>query len=203
MTFQEHTYLRRQILSSHWTIEDMVYGSIGTNPNTGKHAINSHFRQNNAAYQSALPMAVKAIRKEWNNIIYPHPVDFEDLYDRVKRVLKNKGVPGLNIPGIGLVTLYDISLNIGCNIYPKVLPEKYVYIHYNCVHVSAELLLKRKIKTSTIDVKEFQNLFPSESAMEIEDILCIYREQIKKEYSTFDYHNLKEVPEDGICCIDE
>lgn len=44
MTFKEHTYLRRQALSSHWTVKDMVYGAIGTNPNTGKPMINSHFQ---------------------------------------------------------------------------------------------------------------------------------------------------------------
>ena len=192
MTFQEHTYLRRQILSSHWTIEDMVYGSIGTNPNTGKHAINSHFRQNNAAYQSALPAAVKAIRKEWNNIIYPHPVDFEDLYERVKKYIAS-------IEGVGLVVLYDVSLNIGCNLYPKVLPDKYVYLHGTTCPVfksAAKLLPESKLDPVKVDVKLFQDIFPYESAMEIEDILCCYNDDIMND--RFTTKSLALLPSDDI-----
>jgi len=201
MTFQEHTYLRRQALSSHWNIEDMVYGAIGVNPNTGKHAINSHFRQNSAAFQDALPNAVKNIKSDWAKINYPHPIDFEDLYERVRSILRNKGIPANDIKGIGLVTLYDISLNIGCNLNPKVLPEKKVYLHYNCVHDSAEKLLGRKIKEHIIDVGAFSTLFPNESAMEIEDILCIYRDEIAANPSEFNYKNLSILPPEKICCF--
>lgn len=192
MTFKEHTYLRRQALSSHWTVKDMVYGAIGTNPNTGKPMINSHFSQMNSAFPAALPMALSQITQNWGNIVYPHPQDFEDLYERVNKYIAS-------IKGVGLVVLYDVSLNIGCNLYPKVLPDKYVYLHGATCPVfksAAKLFPESKLDPVKVDVKLFQDIFPYESAMEIEDILCCYNDEIMND--RFTTKSLALLPSDDI-----
>ena len=191
MTFQEHTYKRRQMLASHWTIEDMVYGAIGSKTAEGKngvrHAINSHFKQNDAGYPDALPKTVEMIRDNWHSIITPHPADFEELYARVEELILD------SIKGVGLLTTYDIALNIGCNIYPKVLPEKKVYLHYNCVYKSAiNLIGIGNIDSHIVDIEKFKDKLPHFSAMEIEDILCIYHREITK--GTFSLISLDRIP---------
>lgn len=193
MTFREHTYLRRQMLSSHWTIEDMVYGAIGSKTAEGKngirHAINSHFRQNDAGYPDALPKTAEIIRNNWEYIVNPHPANFEELYARVEKLILNP------IKGVGLVTTYDIALNIGCNLYPKVLPEKKVYLHDNCVKESARGLLgEMYVEEPIIDVERFKEKLPHWSAMEIEDILCVYHEEIVQNKS-FSINSLEQIPQ--------
>lgn len=187
-TFQQHTYERRQELNSHWTIEDMVYGKIGANGNSKNHAINHHFSSNAHSYE-VLPMAVNEIKQHWNTIISPHPVDFEDLYARVENLIGG-------IKEISLVTIYDISLNIGCNLYPKVLPEKKVYLTAGKVRSAAEILVpaiaSMRPKPHAVDASLFSKALPYWSAIEIEDILCVYSKQIQA--GTFTLDSLKRMP---------
>lgn len=186
-SFLQHTYERRQELNSHWTIEDMVYGEIGANDN-GTHAIHPHFKQSNAAYPDALPMAVKEIKLHWSNIVNPHPVDFEELYARVESVIGG-------IHGVSFVTLYDVSLNIGCNLCPKVLPEKKVYLNADKVRDAARALvpgLSISSKDNAVDASIFDNVLSHWSPIEIEDILCIYSEEIQA--GEFSSKSLREVP---------
>lgn len=188
---QRHAYERRQTLSSLWYIEEMVYGDIGYDVKKGVHAYNPHFRQSMAGYPDALPKAVDILQKNWSNIVAPPPSDFEELYGRVSSLLNSSSS---NVYGVGLVTVYDISLAIGCNLYPKVLPREFVYLHGNCVEESAKILIgKSQIKDHKVPASAFNKIFPCSTAMEIEDLLCEYNEAIVK-YNMFDLRWLDVEP---------
>lgn len=185
--FLQQTYERRQKITSRWTIEEMVYGEVGSNGEGSNHAIHDHFKEN-AQWTKALPEAVNLIKQHWGNIVYPHPVDFEELYARVKKLIGS-------IKGIGFVSLYDISLHIGCNIYPKVLPEKKVYLNANEVRDAAKVLipgLNLPTIVNAVDASLFDEIFPYWSPMEIENILCLYSDQIQK--GVFSLKSLKKQP---------
>lgn len=193
MTFREHTYKRRQEISSRWNIDEMIFGEIGPTNDGKSHALNNHLRQLNASYPQALQKAVKLIKDNWGNIVYPAPHDFEDLYSRLEKLLKNNHAISYCVQGIGVLALYDFALSIGCNLYPKVLPEKYVYVHNNKVKQSAEILLNTPIKGNRISTSSFKGIFDYFHSMEIEDILCLYANQIQQNKS-FDKTWLNLVP---------
>lgn len=206
MTFREHTYKRRQWITGHWYLDEMVYGEIGPNNSFTGHAINSHFSQCNAAYPDALPAALELIKANWDNIVYPHPRDFEELYERIHMLIANPNCPNgstNNILGIGCLVVYDITLHIGCNLYPKVLPDAYVYIHLGInVHKAAEALLGHEIKENKVLRSLFDEWFKGFNAMEIEDILCVYSELIIAQ-GTFKKEWLNNVEEkENLACLD-
>lgn len=186
VSFKDHTYQRRQALMSHFYIDEMVYGELGINISSTKHGVNSHLKRPNNKHHN-LPNCVGIIKKNWSNIISPHPKDFEELYSRIF------GLISVQV-GIGNVALYDISLNIGINLYPKVLPEKYVYVHGD-VKKSAEILLGKKIKDFRVPTSSFSASFPNISAMDLEDMLCVYREEIKLKGQKFYYRDLAKLPQ--------
>ena len=175
----------------------MVYGVIGPKLNEEfpvgtLHDYSSHFNQSMPVYHEGFKNAADIIARELPNM--KHPKDFEDLYDWVCTKLSKKNNPGVNLNGIGLLALYDISLNIGCNLYPKVLPKKYVYIHDN-LHKEAEAVLGRTLTDRNIvDASLFSNVLPHCSAMEIEDVLCVYSGLILCK-GGFDKEWLKEIPQ--------
>lgn len=192
LSFKEHTYDRRQWFMSHFYIEEMVYGDIGVNPNTGKHAITPHFKQLNASYPSALENTLKKVKTEWDYIVYPHPTDFEQLYNRLYFKIGNV------IKGIGALAVYDIALNIGINLYPKVLPEKYVYVHFNCVRKAAKDLLNiQRLKGDKIETGKFAQNLPHLTAMDVEDALCVYHKIIEQKKTTFSHKDLAKMPPDS------
>lgn len=206
MTFREHTYKRRQWITDHWYLDEMVYGEIGPNNSFTGHAINAHFKECNAAFPNALPAALKLIKNNWSNLVYPHPIDFEELYERIRMLIANPKYSNgstNNIKGIGHLVVYDIALHIGCNLYPKVLPYAYVYIHVGInVHESAEILLGRKIKDHKVPRNLFDKWFKEFNAMEIEDILCVYSKLIKA-HGTFKNEWLMDVEEkENLVCLD-
>ena len=177
--FRDHTYERRSRLSSLWYPDELVYGEIGPIYSNDKHAFNGHFKRVNMSYPAALGQVLPIIESNFNDFIINHPKDFEELYDRVRNLISGHIN---NITGIGYMAVYDISLAIGINLYPRVLPQKYVYIHDNCVKDSAEIILGQQFKHHTfrIDTSLFKNLLPHYNAMEIEDILCCYADVIKQ-----------------------
>lgn len=201
MNFATHTRIRRLRLMTYWTVEDIVYGAFGpalSNPSV--HAKSKHFSQVDG---DALSQAVDSLRPILHTFYCSRPLDFEDLYQRVKNAI-------YPISGIGLLVVYDIALRIGCSLCPRIIPQKYVYIHghgpKDKVFLSAKALLGPNIKSlldpeDRIDVAQLQPFFPCYSAMEIEDLLCIYHDLIVNN-GRFDPDWLKELPE-GVCDSDE
>lgn len=199
MNFATHTRIRRLRLMTYWTVEEIVYGAFGpalSNPSV--HAKSKHFSQVDG---DALSQAVDSLRPILHTFYCSRPLDFEDLYQRVKNAI-------YPISGIGLLVVYDIALRIGCSLCPRIIPQKYVYLHgYGSrVYTSANAILHTNIKKQygtidAIDVAHLQPYFPCYSAMEIEDLLCIYHDQIVNN-GRFDPDWLKELPE-GVCDSDE
>lgn len=186
MSFSQHTIKRRLRLSTYWTVEDVVYGAYGPilNTTTHNHAYHPHYKQSYAGFSSALTEAVDTLRPHFISIQKASYANFEDLYEKVKNLISS-------IKGIGPVAYYDIALRIGCNLTPKVIPQKYVYTHGNKVEEAAKVLLPTvAIIDGKIEASLFSSIIPHYSAMEIEDILCVYSTQIK-EKGYFDYEWLK------------
>lgn len=90
--------------------------------------------------------------------------DFHSLYKNIEKC---------KIKGIGDLAIYDTAQRIGVSIgkYPE-----YIYIHRG-TKVGAEKFLKKKIKEKVLDKSIFKGL-SSLSCSEIEDILCIYKDDI-------------------------
>lgn len=199
MNFATHTRIRRLRLMTYWTVEDIVYGAFGPISATSTdHAKSKHIW---GIDDDALSLAVDQLRPILHTFYCNRPLDFEDLYQRVKNAI-------YPISGIGLLVVYDIALRIGCSLCPRIIPEKYVYLHgYGSrVYTSANAILHTNIKKQygtidAIDVAHLQPYFPCYSAMEIEDLLCIYHDQIVNN-GRFDPDWLKELPE-GVCDSDE
>lgn len=201
MNYATHTRIRRLRLMTYWTVEEIVYGAFGPiSAMSTEHAKSKHFSQ---VYGDALSQAVDNLRPILHTFYCNRPLDFEELYQRVKNSI-------YSIKGIGLLVVYDIALRIGCSLCPKIIPQKYVYIHghgtNDIVYNSAKALLGPNIKKfldpeDRIDVVHLQPFFPCYSAMEIEDLLCIYHDLIVNN-GRFDPDWLKELP-DGVCDSDE
>ena len=201
MNFATHTRIRRLRLMTYWTVEEIVYGAFGpalSNPSV--HAKSKHFSQVDC---DALSQAVDSLRPILHTFYCSRPLDFEVLYQRVKNAI-------YPISGIGLLVVYDIALRIGCSLCPRIIPQKYVYIHghgpKDKVFLSAKALLGPNIKSlldpeDRIDVAQLQPFFPCYSAMEIEDLLCIYHDLIVNN-GRFDPDWLKDISE-GACDSDE
>lgn len=186
ISFLEHTYLRRMRMMSLWTAEEIVYGNIGCEigRNPLVHCFDEHFRamgSNFSSLNKALSV-LKPLLPAVKTMAFP---SFEDLYSWVDNQIGG-------ISGIGRVTIYDVALRMGINQYPKVIPENYVYITSHSVRESAEKLLNRKITDIRIHISVFSGIFPHYTAMEIEDILCVYHNVITG--PTFDLSLLLKMP---------
>ena len=186
MDFSHHTIERHLWLSSFCTVEDIVYGAFGPKKNLKSHSIDNHFQQLDGAYPNALQQAVNALQPHWRKLQTAFFTDFEDLFSTIQGIIGS-------IDGIGLLAIYDISLRIGYNHVPKVLPSKYVYTHaQGPVAKSASILLPTtSLASGKVDASLFSSIIPFYSAMEIEDILCIYNKCIMEE-GTFDMKWLQE-----------
>lgn len=186
MSFLQHTIKRRLRLSTYWTVEDVVYGAYGPihNTTTHNHAYHPHYKQSYASYPSALTEAVEHLRPHFTSMQTSHYDSFEELYEKVKSIISP-------INGIGALACYDIALRIGCGLNPKVIPQKYVYTHGNKVEEAAKVLLPTLVITDgKVETSFFSSIIPHYSAMEIEDILCVYSDQIKQN-GRFDFEWLK------------
>ena len=196
MTFADHTLQRHQRLSSYWTIEDIVYGAFGcAESNPARHAVHGHFSQLNASYPDALPQAVEALEQNRSTLYGRTYTDFEDLFTTVDSLIRG-------IPGIGLLVVYDISVRLGCSMCPKIIPLRYVYTHGvgSIVDRSARTLLGSSAGSSIVNDRVDVNIlrkhcpcFEHYSALEIEDILCVYNKDIDSA-QTFDPVWLRSFP---------
>lgn len=115
--------------------------------------------------------------QDWTHTSYR---DFEDLYDQVRKAV--------NIKGIGDLTIYDIAVQIGKCCNPAVLPKKYVYLAQGALEGAKMLLGAGYISAhkdhsvsgfTRIDMSHFAPYFSSATALDIEEILCIYKSLLK------------------------
>lgn len=118
----------------------------------------------------------------------PAPYDsFEDLYDEVKTIIgkteKNQGKTG-----IGNSTIYDACIRLGWSYSPQIIPEQYVYVHGKLIESARAILGLKRLYTKkngrpAIPHKDFiekEKKFAEISALHIENLLCIYHDDILK-----------------------
>lgn len=105
--------------------------------------------------------------------------DFEDLFDKIVGLFKPY------FKNIGLAH-FDTAKRIGWHMNPKVLPQKYVYIFRGAETGLKNLISNGVICASHYDKKkhriltsELQKIFPGMDSLFIEDMLCIYKDQLK------------------------
>lgn len=92
-------------------------------------------------------------------------IDFEDLYDHVRMLLKP-------ISGIGDLTIYDTALRIGY--MQNVLPQQYVYLAAGPLMAAKKLFPGRSFKFRE-PIQTFYPLFGNMKSWDIEDFLCVMK----------------------------
>lgn len=112
--------------------------------------------------------------------------DFEELY---KIIEENR------VPDIGDLTIYDIAVRLGYLQIPKVLPQKFVYIHAGAREGAKALYQRGLIKTkpsAIMSLQDFEILMPLKNidrrhhhipefatySMIIENFLCVKRKDL-------------------------
>ncbi len=115
-----------------------------------------------------------------DNIMSKKFNDFEELFDYIVDLFKPY------FKNVGLVH-YDTAKRIGWHMNPKVLPKKYVYIFRGAETGLKHLINNGVIKSSDYDRKnhriltsKLQKIFPGMDSLFIEDMLCIYKDQLKQ-----------------------
>lgn len=121
---------------------------------------------------------------------FPDPIlsrsfcSFEELYDELNKRLRDS--KGKRLKGIGDLTLYDIALRIGY-IMPSgpILPLDYLYLQsgallgYKALQKNnPSLCLPFINKPGPYDMALFKGVFSPLSSMLIEDMLCVYHNDI-------------------------
>ena len=103
-----------------------------------------------------------------NNLPYNFS-NFDELHTTIESIIKE-------IPRIGELAVYDISVCIGHHQTPVILPDE-VYLHAGS-RTGAERALGRKIRSGHIPVSSFSGIpaLSGMSALEIEDYLCIHKD---------------------------
>lgn len=96
--------------------------------------------------------------------------NFEDLFERVEAAIGN-------IPGIGDLTVYDVAARLGASLGK--LPEKRVYLQSGARDGARALELGHGARS--LPVEEFPpELRRGLAAWEVEDLLCIYEDDLKR-----------------------
>jgi len=93
---------------------------------------------------------------------------FDDLFSLVNRILEP-------IDGIGELYIYDTSLRIGAKM--NLLPRK-VYLHAG-TRVGAKAL-DFDVSRGTLSFRELNPFFPGLLPHEMEDVLCIFKDALKR-----------------------
>ncbi len=110
-----------------------------------------------------------------SKILSANITDFEELHAEITRLFKN--IPFAR----GQLTRYDVSVNIGQLLCPRVEPKKYVYLTAGAM--SGALKLTNAISynyTEPVTNWQTSNRFPGVDSMDIEDILCIFEPILEK-----------------------
>lgn len=107
-------------------------------------------------------------------------VDFESLYEDVRKDLDSVG-------GIGDMTIYDTALRIGWNQEPRLIPEKYVYLHRGAMDGALALLKLSRLSGKPyfsyegklgyrVPITCFREDLQALGANHLEDFLCIFHQ---------------------------
>lgn len=125
-----------------------------------KHMINSTIKDATSELQKLEPTLKKS-------------KDFEALYNEVKKI---------NVWGFGPLATYDFSLRFGYKHGLK--PEKYVYVHAGTLEGAKELKrLKPSMNWKGVEelllVDELPAPLQKLESMDIENLLCIFKERLK------------------------
>jgi hypothetical protein len=115
--------------------------------------------------KTALKEAFRNLRDE--SVAIAQTADFDGLFKLVSAALEP-------IPGIGELYIYDTSLRIGANL--NLLPTK-VYLHAGTRVGARALGLDHS--AATLKVSALPREFHGLEAHELEDILCIFKDELK------------------------
>lgn len=133
---------------------------------------------------SSKQKAIEVLEKNLPLIITTQFADFEELYDKVKTLIGN-------IPKIGLLTVYDVTLRIGHILNKPIYPKKYLYLNNSgAMEGATKLLDGRKLQYKEL----FTNFFSYPEALSVnginylqalpnclvEDFLCVMHKYLDK-----------------------
>lgn len=170
----KHKKMLNNVLTAHSTLPKAQQTNSFVR---GLHRVNSKFQfghmHQNRIRKDKKESAINAL----NSVTCPprHVKDFEDLFEWVYNVLKNKGVIKNRC-----LWVYDIALRMGQCMSPKIEPKDYVYL-YSGAYDGAVALNKalpngKKIKITNhrAAITSFPAILQQEGAIYIEDIMCVY-----------------------------
>lgn len=124
-------------------------------------------------HQRRIPKKVlDKVEKRLKTVSFSNCSDFQGLYKKVEAEIAG-------IRGVGELMVYDTALRIGACLKVKVAPEK-VYLHAGTRKGAEAILGKSVLKVKTLDMSEFPKEFKKLSPHEVEDCLCIYKDELKK-----------------------
>ena len=112
-------------------------------------------------------------------ILPSHIHDFELLHSEIRSLIGN-------IPGIGNLTIYDVTVRLGAKY--NILPRDYVYLHagpmISAKHLEkiGRITLTRPLSpcVPTTDFSFIYSMFSSPTAFDIESDLCTRKNEILK-----------------------
>lgn len=87
--------------------------------------------------------------------------DFDELYDVVDNI---------RVKHIGYLTIYDISLRIGYMQNPKILPQKYVYLHAGAMVGAMTLYNKGLLKVKPVHKMNVQDFNFLSKIMQLDSV---------------------------------
>jgi len=93
---------------------------------------------------------------------------FHDLFCAIEQFTSN-------IPGLGELYFYDTALRVGINLG---LEPRYVYLHRG-TREGAKALGLKNFRSPWIEVSDLPRTFQKLRPRELEDLLCVYREQLR------------------------
>ena len=154
------------------SIEDFICGKPG-NPFYNENGEKYYKRASHQAHRTncTIDKATSELKKLESKL--KESKDFEALYDQVKKV---------KVWGFGPLAMYDFSLRFGYKHGLK--PEKYVYLHAGTLGGAKEL---KRLKPSMnweegeelLWVDELPAPLQKLESMDIENLLCIFKERLK------------------------
>ena len=160
-------------LSSLRTTTDYICGEVNPveAPSGSPYILNGH--QWHLRFPSRRP-TVDTVAALWEGRDKKTFTDFEELYAAVEKIKQ---------PYFGDTCIYDFALRYGWNQDPRVVPERYVYIHSKPLESARRLFelgyipkIARRLPLSDCAAL----LLPGMTAMDIEHFLCVYHRQIMK-----------------------
>lgn len=116
---------------------------------------------------------------------------FDELHKHVSNQI-------LSIKGISHLTVYDTAIKIGELLKPRLRPIDYVYVARGTLTGAKKLLGKQVVKNNLVDriklpICLFQQYFPNIESIDLEVILCIYKDYFIKGGVISDIKNPQDI----------